>query len=41
MRLLDRVADTYFVMPIDWARSPRLILLKDSADIRIELTYGQ
>lgn len=41
MRLLDRVADTYFVMPVDWATSPRLILLKDSADIRIELTYGQ
>ena len=41
MRLLDRVANTYFVMPVDWARSPRLILLKDSADLRIELTYGQ
>ncbi len=40
MRLLDRVADTYFLMPIDWAATHRLILLKDTHDIQIELTYG-
>ncbi len=40
MRLLDRVADTYFLMPVDWASAPRIILLKDSSDLRIELTYG-
>ena len=40
MRLLDRVADTYFLMPIDWAATHRLILLKDNQDIQVELTYG-
>ena len=39
MRLLDRVADTYFLMPLDWATTHRLIVLKDSEEIQVELTY--
>lgn len=41
MRLLDRVSGTYFLMPLDWGAAPRLILLKDTDDLRIELTHGQ
>lgn len=38
MRLLDRVAGTYFLLPDDWDRAPRLILIKDAPGVRIELT---
>ncbi|MGB8020103.1 MAG: hypothetical protein WCF04_02625 [Candidatus Nanopelagicales bacterium] len=38
MRLLDRVAGTYFLLPDDWDRAPRLILIKDAGGVRIELT---
>ena len=39
LRLLDHVANTYFLMPIDWATTHRLILLKDTDDVQVELTY--
>jgi hypothetical protein len=39
LRLLDHVANTYFLMPIDWETTHRLILLKDTDDVQVELTY--
>ncbi len=40
MRLLDHASGTYFLMPEDWSSGHRLILLKDSEDIRVELASG-
>jgi len=40
MRLLDHAGGTYFLMPDDWALGHRLILLKDSEALRVELLAG-
>lgn len=40
MRLLDQASGTYFLMPEDWDTGHRLILLKDSDDLRVELLAG-
>ena len=37
MRLLDRVGQTYFLMPEDWSADPRLILLSEQEGTRFEL----
>ncbi|MEI6623561.1 MAG: hypothetical protein WCP28_16850 [Actinomycetes bacterium] len=39
LRLLDRVEDTWYLIPEDWHFSNKLILLQASSDVRFETEY--